>query len=96
MLINKTLHLLTYFNMNGFANHTINGVTTSYPCNDYDLMSRIPIDVLANTQGNPEGSDIWGWTDNSTGKEYAIVGTTNSTAFVDISIPETARCKSIQ
>lgn len=59
----------------------------SYPCNDYDLMSQIPISVLANAQGNPEGSDIWGWTDPLDGNEYAIIATTNSTAFVDVSNP---------
>lgn len=71
----------------GFATHTTNGVTTSYPCDGYDLLSRVPIATLATTLGNEEGSDIWGWTDPLTGKEYAIVGTTNSTAFVDISDP---------
>lgn len=73
--------------INGFASHTINGTTTNYPCNDYELMSRLPISTLATTLGNEEGSDIWGWTDPLDGKEYAIVGTTNSTAFVDISDP---------
>ena len=73
--------------VNGFATHTIGGVTTSYPCDDYDLMSRVPISTLATTLGTEEGSDIWGWTDTLDGKEYAIVGTTNSTAFVDISDP---------
>lgn len=58
-----------------------------YPCNDYDLLSRIPISTLATTAGTPEGSDIWGWTDPTTGKEYALVGTTNSTAFVDVTDP---------
>jgi choice-of-anchor B domain-containing protein len=33
------------------------------------------------------GSDIWGWTDPLTGKEYALVGQTTGTAFVDISDP---------
>jgi choice-of-anchor B domain-containing protein len=64
-----------------------NGFAGEYPCLDYDLMSRIPVTVLANSNGNPEGSDIWGWTDSKTGKEYAIVAMTNSTAFVDISDP---------
>ena len=73
--------------VNGFATYTVEGVTTSYPCNDYDLMSRVPISVLATTLGTEEGSDIWGWTDPLDGKEYAIVGTTNSTAFVDVSDP---------
>ncbi|WP_282069281.1 choice-of-anchor B family protein [Olleya namhaensis] len=73
--------------VNGFATQTINGVETSYPCNGYDLLSRIPISTLATTLGNEEGSDLWGWTDPLDGKEYAIIGTTNSTAFVDISDP---------
>ncbi|MGB6267975.1 MAG: choice-of-anchor B family protein, partial [Olleya sp.] len=71
----------------GFAIQTLNGVTTSYPCDGYDLLSRIPVSTLATTLGNEEGSDIWGWTDPLDGKEYAIVGMTNSTAFVDISDP---------
>lgn len=50
-------------------------------------MSNVPVSILANTSGNPEGSDIWGWTDTATGKEYAIAAMTNSTAFVDISDP---------
>ena len=58
-----------------------------YPCNGYDLMSNIPVSELANTNGNPEGSDIWGWTDTTTGKEYAIAAMTNSTAFVDVTDP---------
>lgn len=63
------------------------GFAGEYPCNDYDLLSHIPVATLANTNGNPEGSDIWGWTDATTGKEYAILAMTNSTAFVDVSDP---------
>lgn len=33
------------------------------------------------------GNDIWGWTDSTTGKEYAIMGLNNKTSFVDISDP---------
>lgn len=64
-----------------------NGLAGEYPCKDYDLMARIPISTLANNIGFAEGSDIWGWTDTTTGKEYALVATTNSTAFVDVSDP---------
>jgi len=73
--------------VNGFVTHTLNGIDTTYPCDGYDLLSRVPIATLATTLGNEEGSDVWGWTDPLNGKEYAIVGTTNSTAFVDISDP---------
>ncbi|TYQ00016.1 choice-of-anchor B domain-containing protein [Tenacibaculum adriaticum] len=65
----------------------INGFAGDYPCNDYDLMSNIPVSILASSTGTPEGSDVWGWTDSTTNKEYALVGTTNSTAFVDVSDP---------
>lgn len=65
----------------------VNGFAGPYPCNNIDLLANIPISTLANTSGNPEGSDAWGWTDTTTGKEYAIIATTNSTAFVDISTP---------
>jgi len=64
-----------------------NGLAGSYPCNDYDLLSNVPVATLANSNGNPEGSDIWGWTDPTTGKEYALCAMTNSTAFVDITDP---------
>jgi choice-of-anchor B domain-containing protein len=62
------------------------GFAGEYPCNDYDLMARIPLLTLTD-EANAEGSDIWGWTDPLDGKEYALVGTTHSTAFVDISVP---------
>ncbi len=34
------------------------------------------------------GNDIWGWFDAQTGNEYALVGMTDGTAFVDVTDPE--------
>ncbi len=65
----------------------VSGFAGEYPCNDYDLLSNVPVSTLANTLGSPEGSDVWGWTDPITGEEYAIAGMTNSMTFVDISDP---------
>ncbi len=65
----------------------INGMAGNYPCDGYDLMAHIPVSVLANEQGTPQGSDIWGWVDTVTGSEYALVATTNSTAFIDVTDP---------
>jgi len=65
----------------------VNGFAGIYPCKNLDLLSNIPVSTLANTTGSPAGSDAWGWTDATTGKEYAIIGTSNSTAFVDITDP---------
>lgn len=69
-----------------------NGKAGEYPCKGFDLLSNIPVSTLANSNksvnGNdPDGSDIWGWTDATTNKEYAIAAMTNSTAFVDITDP---------
>lgn len=61
----------------------VNGFAGDYPCNGFDLMSHIPIEELGGA--GAEGNDSWGWTDPETGKEYALVGTTTSAAFVDIS-----------
>ena len=63
----------------------VNGLANGYPCDGYDLMSEIPVDEL----GGPgaEGNDSWGWTDPETGKEYALIGTTTSAAFVDVTDP---------
>lgn len=62
------------------------GMAGIYPCNDYDLMGHIPVETLGGA--GAEGNDSWGWTDPTTGKEYALVGTTTNTAFVDITDTE--------
>ncbi len=61
-----------------------NGMAGEFPCNGYDLLGRIQHTTFAASAGN----DIWGWTDPSTGKEYALIGLDNGTAFVDISDTE--------
>jgi len=60
-----------------------NGMAGIYPCNGYDLVAHIDITEL----GGPDsrGNDCWGWTDPLTQKEYALMGTSTGTAFVDIS-----------
>ncbi len=62
-----------------------NGFADIYPCLNYDLVALIPIEEL----GGPgsSGNDCWGWVDPETQKEYALVGTSSGTAFVDLTIP---------
>jgi choice-of-anchor B domain-containing protein len=60
------------------------GFADIYPCDGYDLMAHIPLSELGGTKGN----DIWGWTDSTSGAEYAIMGLNNGTVFIDISNPE--------
>jgi choice-of-anchor B domain-containing protein len=59
------------------------GMAGSYPCNDVDLMAFLPHAEI----GGGNGNDIWGWTDPENGREYALVGRTTGTAFVDITNP---------
>ena len=62
------------------------GFAGIYPCNGYDLQSHFSLGDL----GASEGNDSWGWTDPMDGKEYALVGLDNGTAFIDISDPVNA------
>lgn len=61
-----------------------NGMAGIYPCNGYDLLGSISLSEFSATAGN----DVWGWTDPTTNKEYALMGLDNATAFVDITDTE--------
>jgi len=60
------------------------GVAGDFSCSGINLRKRVS---LATMQGTG-GSDIWGWFDAQTGNEYALVGLTDGTAFVDVTDPE--------
>ena len=62
----------------------VGGMAGTFPCHNVDLASFLPLSDIGGGQVN----DVWGWTDPLTGKEYAIVGRSNGTSFVDISNPE--------
>ncbi|MCH7230941.1 choice-of-anchor B family protein [Glycomyces sp. L485] len=61
-----------------------NGSAGEYRCSNVDLLAHMPL----NTIGGGSGNDIWGWTDPETGGEYALMGRSNGTGFIDISDPE--------
>ena len=61
----------------------VGGSADGYPCENFDFQSRLSLGQLGASGGN----DSWGWTDPDDGKEYALVGVNNGTAFVDISDP---------
>ena len=62
------------------------GTAGQYPCENVDLLSFFSISDLGGASG-VELNDVWGWTDSQTGTEYALVGRTDATAFVDVSTP---------
>ncbi|MBY5162792.1 choice-of-anchor B family protein [Salsipaludibacter albus] len=51
-----------------------------FPCDGIDMLAYVSHAELGTTRAN----DIWGWTDPATRKDYALVGATNGTVFVDI------------
>ena len=63
------------------------GMAGDYPCGDVDLLAHLSLDVFDAQSAN----DIWGWTDPETGREYALVGLDNGTAFVDLGDPAAPR-----
>lgn len=62
------------------------GFAGAFPCDKVDLMANLTPSQLGGTI-NTQGNDCWGWTDPLTNKEYAIMGCTSHTAFVDITNP---------
>jgi len=56
----------------------------TFPCRNIDMLSHVSHAELGTTFVN----DIWGWTDPRTNKDYALVGASNGTVFVDISDPK--------
>ncbi len=70
----------------------IGGSAAGYACDAIDLMAFVPVADLGGATDNgaattAELNDIWGWTDPETRNEYALVGRTDGTAFVDVTDP---------
>lgn len=62
------------------------GSASVFSCANVDIVSFLPVQQLGGGRG-AEVSDVWGWTDPVTGKEWAIVGRYDGTAFIDLSDP---------
>lgn len=53
------------------------GQAGPFPCSNVDLESFVSLAEL----GGGTGNDIWGWTDPETGREYALMGTSNGAGY---------------
>lgn len=81
---NLLLPVVLLFSAISFAQTPCSGGTAGpYPCEGIDLQSQISLGDMNASDGN----DSWGWEDPDTGKEYALMGLDNGTAFIDISDP---------
>jgi choice-of-anchor B domain-containing protein len=61
-----------------------------FACDRVDLMYVYTMDELGGglETGTGRGSDVWGWTDPQTKREYVLAGKENGTAIVDITKPK--------
>jgi choice-of-anchor B domain-containing protein len=71
----------------GGAVNCDDGKTGTFACGGtVELVSFLPIGDISSGRG-VRLNDIWGWTDPTNNKEYALVGRNDGTAFVDITDP---------
>lgn len=59
------------------------GMAGGYACDGVELVSHLDVAQM----GFGFGSDVWGWTDEASGRVFAIVAGNTGTAFVDITFP---------
>ena len=80
-LVNETFG---YDSMAGDMIECSEGKAGDFPCDRVDILSFVSMDDLGADRGI-RTNDLWGWEDPETGREYAIVGMSNATSFVDVS-----------
>jgi choice-of-anchor B domain-containing protein len=66
------------------------GEAGGFACEGVDLVSFMSIPDVGGRRGILI-NDVWGWTDPDTGREYAILGRFDGTAFVDVTDAENPR-----
>ncbi|MDE2796225.1 MAG: choice-of-anchor B family protein [Gemmatimonadota bacterium] len=62
------------------------GSAGGFACGEVDLVAFVPTHDLGGQRG-AVANDLWGWTDSETGREYAIMGRSDATTFVDLTDP---------
>lgn len=60
-----------------------NGKANIFWCHQVDMESFLPVSAIGGKRGIVV-NDMWGWTDGRTGHEYALIGRSDGTAFVDV------------
>lgn len=64
-----------------------NGLANNYPCTSVDLMAHLPLATF----GATSASDVWGWSDPESGRDFALFGVNTGVAFVEITNPAMPR-----
>jgi choice-of-anchor B domain-containing protein len=72
--------------LSGTKRDCTTGKVSMFDCSQVDLLAYLPVKDIGGTRG-VRLNDVWGWTDPTTDREYALVGRINGTSFVDITDP---------
>jgi choice-of-anchor B domain-containing protein len=75
-----------YEAVSGDAVDCTEGSAAIFSCEQMDLVALLPVHELGASRGAMV-NDVWGWTDSETGREYAVVGRSEGTSFVDVTDP---------
>lgn len=62
------------------------GQASGFDCGNVDLQAFLPVSEIGGDV-TESVSDLWGWTDPESGREYALVGRSGGAAFVDVTDP---------
>ena len=69
----------------------VDGRANRFECSDVDLLSFLPLSALGLSPGSRDMAagitDVWGWTDPQTRREYALVARRGGAAVVDVTDP---------
>jgi choice-of-anchor B domain-containing protein len=93
---NWGMHSLVYPAPDEFASvsgseaRCADGQIGEFGCSNTSLLSFTPISKLGGSRGT-NLNDNWGWTDPTNDREYALVGRTDGTSFVDVTDPTNPR-----
>lgn len=68
----------------GEVQYCENGFAAGFECHEVDLLSHLPPDAVG---GAGRLNDVWGWHDPQSGREFALLGRNDGTAFVEVTDP---------
>ncbi|MXX55630.1 MAG: choice-of-anchor B family protein [Gemmatimonadetes bacterium] len=66
------------------------GAAAGFSCESVDLLAFLPTSAIG-AEPWERVSDIWGWMDPETGREYALVGRSGGAAIIDVTDPAAPR-----
>lgn len=59
------------------------GLASGFPCSDVDMVSFLSVKDIGGERGIST-NDLWGWEDAASGREFALIGMSNKTSFVEV------------